>query len=69
MKKILEWVPEYFYQSTFLTCTYFEYSRTFKIKVLVHVLDYLELVLVPNTGEVFIKRHPSDNYRDVNLLH
>ena len=43
-------VLEYFYSSTLLTCTYFEYSSTFKSKVLVHVLEYLELVLVPNTG-------------------
>ena len=27
----------------------FEYSSTFKIKVLVLVLEFLELVLVPNT--------------------
>ena len=45
MKKIFNGYP-----STFLTCTYFEYSNTFKIKVLVHVLEYLELVLVPNTA-------------------
>ena len=36
------------------TCTYFEYSSTFKSKVLVHVLEYLELVLVPNTGADWI---------------
>ena len=44
---------EYFYPSKFLTYTYFEYSSTFKIKVLVHVLEYLELVLVPNTVYMF----------------
>ena len=38
------------YSSTLLTCTYFKYSSTFKSKVLVHVLEYLELVLVPNTA-------------------
>ena len=38
------------YSGTLLTCTYFEYSSTFKSKVLVHVLEYLELVLVPNTA-------------------
>ena len=38
------------YSSTLLTCTYFEYTSTFKSKVLIHVLEYLEeLVLVPNT--------------------
>ena len=38
------------YSSTLLSCTYFKYSSTFKSKVLVHVLEYLELVLVPNTA-------------------
>ena len=36
------------YPSTFLTCTYFEYSSTLKIKVLIYVLEYLEQVPVPN---------------------
>ena len=52
MKNVLLWVLEYFYPSTFSTCTYFEYSSTFKIKVLVLVLEYLELVLVHNTDYV-----------------
>ena len=32
----------------------FEYSSTFKSKVLVHVLEYLELVLVPNTARILV---------------
>ena len=42
------------YSSTLLTFTYFKYSSTFKSKVLVHVLEYLELVLVPNTASTVI---------------
>ena len=38
-------LPEYFFNLYF-----FEYSSTFKIKVLVLVLEYLGLVLVPNTA-------------------
>ena len=37
-------LPEYFFNLYF-----FEYSSTFKIKVLVLDLEYLGLVLVPNT--------------------
>ena len=37
-------LPEYFINLYFC-----EYSSTFKIKVLVLVLEYLGLVLVPNT--------------------
>ena len=38
-------LPEYIFNLYF-----FEYSSTFKIKVLVLVLEYLGLVLVPNIG-------------------
>ena len=41
-------LPDYFFNLYF-----FEYSSTFKIKVLVLVIEYLGLVLVPNTGDAF----------------
>ena len=41
-------LPEYFFNLYF-----FEYSSTFKIKVLVLVLEYLGLVLVPNTEQMY----------------
>ena len=48
-------LPEYI-----LTCTYFKYSSTFKIKVLVYILEYLELVLLPNTVHKYIIPKPNE---------
>ena len=56
------------YPSIFLTYTYFEYLSTFKIKLLVHVFEYLEQVLVPNTESVFcLTINQQLNYKKFNF--